>query len=168
MCHFTAVKVKSGKNSWDWSQLSYTCLVPTQGRRRIQLCAQTSNNWIAQNRLIMRRPSSSCTREQSDHSFYLLLDWTGKALIRLRRCTIWPEPSFIMKTCLFRDIEILQPPPPPPHPPKKKRKIQIKKKSVFFFLHISAQNIECGYSLEPPRRGGSNGYPQSVLIKYEK
>ena len=23
-------------------------------------------------------------------------------------------------------------------------------------FHISAQNIDCGYSLEPPRRGGSN------------
>ena len=28
-------------------------------------------------------------------------------------------------------------------------------------FHISAQNIDCGYSLEPPRRGGSNEYPQS-------
>ena len=28
-------------------------------------------------------------------------------------------------------------------------------------VHISAQNIDCGYSLEPPRRGGSNKYPQS-------
>ena len=28
---------------------------------------------------------------------------------------------------------------------------------------ISAQNIDCGYSLEPPRRGGSNEYPQSVV-----
>ena len=27
--------------------------------------------------------------------------------------------------------------------------------------HISAQNRDCGYSLEPPRRGGSNKYPQS-------
>ena len=26
---------------------------------------------------------------------------------------------------------------------------------------ISAQNLDCGYSLEPPRRGGSNEYPQS-------
>ena len=26
-------------------------------------------------------------------------------------------------------------------------------------FHISAQNIDCGYSLEPPRRGGSNEYP---------
>ena len=23
-------------------------------------------------------------------------------------------------------------------------------------VHISAQNIDCGHSLEPPRRGGSN------------
>ena len=28
-------------------------------------------------------------------------------------------------------------------------------------IHITAQNIDCGYSLEPPRRGGSNEYPQS-------
>ena len=28
---------------------------------------------------------------------------------------------------------------------------------------ISAQNIDCGYSLEPPRRGGSNEYPQSIF-----
>ena len=27
-------------------------------------------------------------------------------------------------------------------------------------FHISAQNIDCGYSLEPPRRGGSNEYQQ--------
>ena len=28
---------------------------------------------------------------------------------------------------------------------------------------ISAQNIDYGYSLEPPRRGGSNEYPQSMF-----
>ena len=28
-------------------------------------------------------------------------------------------------------------------------------------IHVSAQNIDCGYSLEPPRIGGSNEYPQS-------
>ena len=28
---------------------------------------------------------------------------------------------------------------------------------------ISAQNIDCGYSLEPPHRGGSNEYPQSMF-----
>ena len=26
------------------------------------------------------------------------------------------------------------------------------------YFHISAQNIDCRYSLEPPRRGGSNEY----------
>ena len=34
---------------------------------------------------------------------------------------------------------------------------------VHISFHISAQNIICGYSLEPPRRGGSNGYPQSMF-----
>ena len=28
---------------------------------------------------------------------------------------------------------------------------------------IPAQNIDCGYLLEPPRRGGSNEYPQYVF-----
>ena len=28
---------------------------------------------------------------------------------------------------------------------------------------MSAQNIDWGYSLEPPRRGGSNEYPQSMF-----
>ena len=26
-----------------------------------------------------------------------------------------------------------------------------------------AQNMHCGYTLEPPRRGGSNEYPQSTV-----
>ena len=30
-------------------------------------------------------------------------------------------------------------------------------------FHISALNIDCGYSLEPPRLGGSNEYPQSMF-----
>ena len=34
---------------------------------------------------------------------------------------------------------------------------------IMIFFHISAQNIDCGYSLEPPRRGGSNEYPQSMF-----
>ena len=31
-------------------------------------------------------------------------------------------------------------------------------------FHISAQNIDCGYSLEPPQQGGSNEYPQSMFL----
>ena len=34
---------------------------------------------------------------------------------------------------------------------------------VYFIFLISAQSIDCGYSLEPPRRGGSNEYPQSMF-----
>ena len=34
---------------------------------------------------------------------------------------------------------------------------------VYNIFLISAQNIDCGYSLEPPRRGGSNEYPQSMF-----
>ena len=42
---------------------------------------------------------------------------------------------------------------------------QVKNSDIF---HISAQNIDCGYSLEPPRRGGSNEYPQSILSRNKK
>ena len=34
---------------------------------------------------------------------------------------------------------------------------------VYIIFLISAQNIDCGYSLEPPHRGGSNDYPQSMF-----
>ena len=33
---------------------------------------------------------------------------------------------------------------------------------TLFFLFL-LKNIDCGYSLEPPRRGGSNEYPQSMF-----
>ena len=34
--------------------------------------------------------------------------------------------------------------------------------------HISAQNIDCGYSLEALHRGGSNEYPQSMFLSTNK
>ena len=34
---------------------------------------------------------------------------------------------------------------------------------VYIIFHIFAQNIDCGYSLELPRRGGSNEYPQTMF-----
>ena len=42
----------------------------------------------------------------------------------------------------------------------KTENFQIKISDMFL---VSAQNIDCGYSLEPPRRGGSNEYPQSMF-----
>ena len=44
---------------------------------------------------------------------------------------------------------------------QKKENFQIKNSDIF---HISAQNIDGGTSLEPPRRGGSNEYPQSMFF----
>ena len=38
---------------------------------------------------------------------------------------------------------------------QKNENFQIKNSDIF---HISAQNIDCGYLLEPPRRGGFNEY----------
>ena len=35
-------------------------------------------------------------------------------------------------------------------------------------FHISAQNIDCRYSLEPLWRGGSNEYPQSMFLSRNK
>ena len=49
---------------------------------------------------------------------------------------------------------------------QKTENFQIKNSDIF---HISTQNIDCGYSLEPPRRGGSNEYQQyMVLSRYKK
>ena len=49
--------------------------------------------------------------------------------------------------------------------PPKTESFQIK---ILIFFHISAQNIDCGYSLEPPGRGGSNKYPQSMFLSRNK
>ena len=49
--------------------------------------------------------------------------------------------------------------------PPKTESFQIKKSDIF---HISAQNIDCGYSLELPHRGSSNEYPQSMFLSRNK
>ena len=48
---------------------------------------------------------------------------------------------------------------------QKKWKFSDKNSDIF---RISTQNIDCGYSLEPPRRGGSNEYPQSMFLSRNK
>ena len=51
--------------------------------------------------------------------------------------------------------------------PPKNESFQIQKNLIIIF-HISAQNINCGYWLEAPRRGGSNEYPQSMFLSRNK
>ena len=60
---------------------------------------------------------------------------------------VYVLPVFITKTRLFKYIENFT---------FKHLKFSEKKTGI---SHISAQNIDCGYPLEPPRRGGSNEYP---------
>ena len=47
----------------------------------------------------------------------------------------------------------------------KNKKFPLKNFDIFL---IFAQNIDCGYTLEPPRRGGSNEYPQSMFWSKNK
>ena len=61
------------------------------------------------------------------------------------------QTDIITKTRLFKYTENFTP---------KNEKFQMKNSDI---LHISAQNIDCGYSLEPPQRGGSNEYSQSMF-----
>ena len=49
--------------------------------------------------------------------------------------------------------------------PPKTENFQIKNFDIFL---ISAQNIDCGHSLETSRRGGSNVYPQSLFLRRNK
>ena len=58
----------------------------------------------------------------------------------------------IKKHAYSNTLKILQP---------KRENFQIKNSDIF---HIPAQNIDCGYSLELPWRGGSNEYPQSMFF----
>ena len=49
--------------------------------------------------------------------------------------------------------------------PPKNENFQIKHSDIF---RISAKNIDSGYSLEVPRWGNSNEYPQSMFLSRNK
>ena len=49
--------------------------------------------------------------------------------------------------------------------PPKTENFQIKNSDIF---HISAQNIDCGHSLELPLQGSSNEFPQSMFLSKNK
>ena len=79
--------------------------------------------------------------------------------------TVYPVKLFflfideiITKTRLFKYIENFT---------SKNWKFLDKIKSDIFF-YISAQNIDCGYSLELPWWGGSNEYSQSMFLSKNK
>ena len=62
----------------------------------------------------------------------------------------------IAKSRLFKYIENFT---------TKNENFQIKNSTIFL---ITAQNLDCGYLLEPPQQGGSNEYPQSTFLSRNK
>ena len=48
---------------------------------------------------------------------------------------------------------------------KKNESFQV---NILIFFIFLLKNIDCGYPLEPPRRGGSNEYPQSMFLSRNK
>ena len=82
--------------------------------------------------------------------------WVMQVSNILNKYSIAAKAATITKTCLFKYTENFTP---------QKWKFLETKSDIF---HISAQNIDCGYSLEPPRWGGSNEYPQSMFLSRHK
>ena len=87
-----------------------------------------------------KRPRKACSFEQSDPGLYFIQS---------------QDPA--LRKHAHSNIPKILPP--------KTENYQIKNCDIF---HISAQNIDCGYSLEPPQRGGSNKYPQSMFLSRNK
>ena len=84
-------------------------------------------------------------------------DKTARYTVCLGICTSLQGWNGITKTCLSKYIENLT-----------TKKWNFSDKKFWYFFQISAQNIDCGCSLEPPRRGGSNEYPQSMFLSGNK
>ena len=75
---------------------------------------------------------------------------------RLKKVCVFRNVTSLRKHAYSNILKFLEP---------KKETFQIKTSDIFL---ISAQNIDCGYSLEPPQRGGSNEYAQSMFLSRNK
>ena len=84
----------------------------------------------------------------------IMMDPSTYILIYLSRIAI---SNISLRKHAYSSIQKISPP--------KTEKFQTKNSDIF---HISSQNIDCGDSLEPPRRGGSNEYPQSMFPSKNK
>ena len=90
----------------------------------------------------------------ADLVYVIILDTND---IKISIFCISPHKTDITKTRLFKYVLRILPP--------KNENFQVKNSDIFL---ISAQNIDCRYSLEPPRWGGSNEYPQSMFLSRNK
>ena len=78
------------------------------------------------------------------------------SVMHVRTCT--HKIQNIRKTCLCNEYSLK------PH----FYKVKLGYAGVYLFFLFLLQNIDCGYTLEPPRRGGSNEYPQSMFWSKNK
>ena len=91
--------------------------------------------------------------------------WSAKGMWRRRLIWVFAERAYnllgnnearlnsITKTCLY-NFDPLKP---------QFYTVKLGFRGVYIIFPHSAQNIDYGYSLEPPRRGGSTEYPQSMF-----
>ena len=80
---------------------------------------------------------------------YRRLEVRTRETIRTRRC-------YITKTCLFKHTENFT-----------TRNWNFSNKKFWYFSHFCSKH-RLWYSLEPPRRGGSNEYPQPMFLSRNK
>ena len=74
------------------------------------------------------------------------------AMSQIRQPIYTSDHAYRLRKHAFSNIEKFS--------PSKTENFQVKNSDI---IHISAQNIDCGYALEPLRRGGSNEYAQSMI-----
>ena len=74
-------------------------------------------------------------------------------LVTREGCASWLRHFLGLRKHAYSNILNISPP--------KNESFQTK---ILIFFRIFDQNIDCGYSFEPPRRGGSNEYPQSLFL----
>ena len=99
--------------------------------------------------------NTQATRE-SYSTVQIIMKKPGERKVSSSQSRKWELRLSLRKNACLNILEILQP---------KMNNFLIKK---WYLFHISAQNIDCGYSLEPPRRGGSNEYKQSMFLSRNK
>ena len=122
------------------------------------MCIQWRVNVSAQSDQSLR-----CPHEETLHP------WLPKVrpmniLIRLRECAGWSESSLGAHVLIIKETRLYNVDPLKPH----FYIVKLGFTGVHIISLISAQKHRLWYSLEPPRRGGSNEYPQSMFLSRNK
>ena len=101
-----------------------------------------------------QRPWSACASTLCDHTRHnpMWSFWSYNIITEHQPCHYSSNNVFSLRKHANSNIWKISPP--------KTESFQIK--ILIFFLFL-LKNIDCGYSLEPPRRGSSNKYPQSMF-----